>query len=163
MKRSEMYLLTMLLMIFAGVKAQNVSTRTNEFQVDLSDPKKLVSSVIPVINWIIPAAESSYASETKFPIKFEIESTAPLKSITVSIKENVESGSRGMLTIEPKTEAEKHINVVEKNLTLMDGNNVIEIVAENADGVKTVSQRSVRVGTTAMADASKLDRSDYAI
>ncbi len=45
----------------------------------------------------------------------------------------------------------------------MDGNNVIEIVAENIDGVKTVSQRTITVGTTAMADASKLDRTDYAI
>jgi len=45
----------------------------------------------------------------------------------------------------------------------MDGNNLIEIVAENTDGVKTVSHRTITVGTTAMADASKLDRSDYAI
>jgi Caspase domain len=104
-----------------SLRAQNVSTRTNEFQVDLSDPKKVVSSVIPVINWITPTAESNYAGETKYKIKFEIESTAPLKNITITI------------------------------------------VAENADGVKTVSQRTIRVGTTAMADASKLDRSDYAI
>lgn len=163
MKRSEMYLLMMVLMVFTAVKAQNVSTRTNEFVVDLSDPKKLVNSVIPVINWITPIAESNYASETKYQIKFEVESSAPLKSITISLKESVELASRGVLTIEPKTEGEKHRNMVEKNLTLMDGNNVIEIVAENSDGVKTVSQRTVRVGTTAMADASKLDRTDYAI
>src|SRR5882672_9913626 len=118
--------------------AQNVSTRTNEFQVDLSDPKRVVNSVIPVINWITPTAESNYAGETKYKIKFEIESTSPLKNITITIKESAESGSRGMLSIEPTTEAEKHKSVIEKNLTLMDGNNIIEIVAENTDGVKTV-------------------------
>jgi hypothetical protein len=146
-----------------GLKAQNVSTRTNEFQIDLSDPTRVANTVIPVINWITPTAESNYAGETKYKIKFEIESTSPLKNITITIKENAESGSRGMLSIEPTTEVEKHKNVIEKNLTLMDGNNIIEIVAENTDGVKTVSQRTVRVGTAAMADASKLDRSDYAI
>jgi hypothetical protein len=146
-----------------GLQAQNVSTRTNEFQIDLSDPKRVANSVIPVINWITPIAESNYAGEAKYKIKFEIESTSPLKNVTITIKENAESGSRGMLTIEPTTEAEKHKSVIEKNLTLMDGNNIVEIVAENADGVKTVSQRTIRVGTTAMADASTLDRSDYAI
>ena len=147
----------------ANLHAQNVSTRTNEFQVDMSDPKKATSSVIPVINWITPTAESNYAGDTKYKIKFEVESSTPLKSITIMIKETLEMGSRGMLSIEPSTESEKHRSVVEKNLTLMDGDNVIEIVAENTDGVKTVSHRTVRVGTTAMADASKLDRSDYAI
>ena len=146
-----------------SLRAQNVSTRSNEFQVDLSDPKKVANSVIPVIKWVTPTAESNYVADPKFKIKFEIESTSALKNITIAIKESVETSSRGMLQIEPNTEAEKHVSVVERNLTLMDGTNVIEVVAENIDGVKTVSQRTVTVGTTAMADASKLDRTDYAI
>jgi len=162
MKNKFKYLLVVLLFPFA-LLGQNVTTRTNEFQVDFSDPTKQVSSIIPVINWITPTAESNYTGETKYKIKFEIESTTPLKNITITIKENPESGSRGMLNIQPTNEEEKHKNIIEKNITLMDGNNVIEIVAENADGVKTVSQRTIHVGTTALADASKLDRSDYAI
>lgn len=148
---------------FFPLKAQNVSTRTNEFEVDFSDPGKLVHSVIPVINWITPVAESNYVNEAKYKIKFEIESSAPIKNITISIKESPESVSRGMLNIQPTTEAEKHKNVIEKSVTLMDGNNVVEIIAENMDGVKTVSHRVVHVGTTALADASKLDRTDYAL
>ncbi len=91
-----------------------MSTRTNEFQVDLSDPKKVVNSVIPEIKWITPIAESSYAADPKFKIKLEIESTSPLKNITISVKETMETASRGMLHIEPTTEAEKHINAIEK-------------------------------------------------
>src|SRR5882762_5665386 len=86
-----------------SLSAQNVSTRTNEFQVDMSDPNKVANSVIPVIKWITPIAESNYAAEPKYKIKFEIESTAPLKNITISIKETVETASRGMLQIEPTT------------------------------------------------------------
>ncbi|MBI1768722.1 MAG: caspase family protein [Bacteroidetes bacterium] len=158
-------LLVLLVGIAAGfnLSAQNVSTRTNEFEVDFSDPKKLVYSVIPVINWITPTAESNYAGEQKYKIKFEIESSAPIKNIQITIKEAPESASRGMINIQPTTEEEKHKNVVEKSVTLMDGNNIVEIVAENMDGVKTVSHRTIRVGTTGLADASKLDRTDYAI
>lgn len=158
-------LLVILVGIAAGfnLSAQNVSTRTNEFEVDFSDPKKLANSVIPVINWITPTAETNYAGEQKYKIKFEIESSTPIKNIQIIIKEGPESASRGMLNITPANEAEQHKSTIEKNVTLMDGNNVIEIVAENIDGVKTVSQRSIRVGTTGIADASKLDRTDYAI
>lgn len=144
------------------LNAQNVSSRTNEFEVDFSDPNKLVSSVIPVISWITPVAESNYSNENKYKIKFEIESDKPIKNIQIIIKESEESASRGMLNVQPE-EGQRYNAVIEKNVTLMDGNNVIEVVAENEDGTKTVSQRTVRIGTTALADAAKLDRTDYAI
>ena len=144
------------------LNAQNVSSRTNEFEVDFSDPNKLVSSVIPVISWITPVAESNYSNENKYKIKFEIESDKPIKNIQIIIKESEESASRGMLNVQPE-EGQRHNAVIEKNVTLMDGNNVIEVVAENEDGTNTVSQRTVRIGTTALADAAKLDRTDYAI
>ncbi len=161
--RTTQLALVLSLGVITGMNAQNVSSRTNEFEVDFSDPRRVVNSVIPVINWITPTAESNFAGEARYKIKFEIESSAPLKNVTITIKESAESASRGAMSIQPATEAEKHKSVIEKNLTLMDGNNLVEIVAENEDGVKTVSQRTIRVGTTSLTDASKLDRTDYAI
>src|SRR5258708_18545878 len=158
-------LLVILVGVAAGfnLTAQNVSTRTNEFQVDFSDPKKLANSVIPVINWISPTAESNFTGEQKYKIKFEIESSSPIKNIQIIIKESPESSSRGALSIQPETEAEKHKSVIEKSLTLMGGDNLIEIVAENAEGVKTVSHRTIRVGTKGLSDTGKLDSTDYDI
>lgn len=143
--------------------SQNVSSRTNEFEVDFTDPTKLVNSTIPVISWVTPTAETNYSGEQKYKIKFEIESASPIKNIMIIVKESPESASRGMQSILPETEAEKHKSVIEKSITLMDGMNVVEIVAENMDGTKTISQRTINVGSTALADASKLDRTDYAI
>jgi hypothetical protein len=145
-----------------SMQAQNVSTRSNEFEVDFSDPTKLVSTTIPVINWITPIAESSYIGETKYKIKFEIESLTPIKNITIQIKESQESGSRGSQTIQP-LESEKNHATIEKNLTLIEGENVLEIIAENMDGTKTTSFRKVRVGSASLADATKLNRTDYAL
>src|SRR3990170_8184975 len=142
--------------------AQNVSTRTNEFEVDFSDPRKLMYTTIPVINWIAPVPETNYAQEMKFKIQIEIQSDKPLKDITIYIKENELTASRGMTTIKPEMGQELKM-VVEKTLTLMEGENLVEVVAENMDGQKTISQRKIHIGTTSLADAIKLDRTDYAL
>ncbi|MFM7329393.1 MAG: caspase domain-containing protein [Bacteroidota bacterium] len=92
----------------------------------------------------------------------EVESSAILKSVTINIKETIEAASRGTRTIFPEEGNPKAITV-EKTLILMDGDNVVEIIAENTDGIKTFSSRKITIGTTSLADASKLNRTDYAL
>jgi hypothetical protein len=147
---------------FTTVSAQNVTARTNEFEVDFSDPKKSVTTTIPVINWITPVPETNYAQENKFKIKVEVESDRPIKDITIYIKENEATTSRGQTSVKPEAGQELKF-AVEKTLTLMEGENLLEVVAENMDGQKTISYRKVHVGGTSLADASKLNRTDYAL
>ena len=155
-------LLAILCLLLSATHAQNVATRTNEFEVDFTDPKKVVATTIPVINWITPVAETTYAQENKYKIVFEIQSATPIKNITISIKESPDAASRGTQTFQP--DAAQNLNPkIERSLTLMEGENVLEIVAENMDGVKTVSQKVVHVGAVGLADAGKLDRTDYAL
>ena len=160
--KNKMTLAFVLMLGFTAVRAQNVSSRTNEFEVDFSDPKKLVTSTVPTINWVTPVAETNYVQENRYAIKFEVESITTLKSISISLKETVEAASRGTQTILPKEE-EKTRATIERNLTLMDGENLVEVTAENVDGVKTISHKKVVVGSTTLADASKLNRTDYAL
>lgn len=145
-----------------SISAQNITTRTNDFEVDFSDSKKLVNTTIPVINWISPVPETNYTQEMKFKIQIEIQSEKPLKNITIYIKENETTASRGMTTVKPEAGQELKMKV-EKTLTLMDGENLLEVVAENIDGQKTISHRKVHIGSTGLADAIKLDRTDYAL
>ncbi len=156
------FLLVLTILSVAGAMAQNVSTRTNEFEVDFSDPKKLAYTTIPVINWITPVQESNYAQESKFKIRVEIDSDKPIKNIIINVKESQQSASRGSSSIQPKDDENLH-TVVERNVTLMDGENLLEIIAENIDGQKTVSYRKITVGSATLADANKLDRTDYAL
>jgi hypothetical protein len=162
MKNKILFSFVFSLATIGMLMAQNVSTRTNEFQVDFSDPKKLVYTTIPVINWISPVPETNYAQEMKFKIEIEIESEKPLKHIAIYIKENELSASRGMTTIKPEPGQELKM-LVKKTLTLMEGENLLEVVAENSDGQKTISKRKVHIGSTGLADAIKLDRTDYAL
>lgn len=155
--------LVLMLGCLPRVDAQNVTARTNEFEADFSDPKKLVTSTIPTITWVTPATETNYAQEAKFRIKVQVESISLISSVKLSVKETAQSTPRGSQVIQPMTDSEKHKIVIEKNLTLMDGSNVIEVTVENAEGVKTISSRLVNIGATALTDASKLDRTDYAI
>ncbi len=144
------------------MRAQNVTSRSSEFEVDFSDPSKLVTTTVPVIKWAIPIPETSYIQDAKFKIKFQVESSSPLKNITINIKQTLEMPNRGSLAVQPKEGETLHAEI-EKNLTLMDGDNLVEIIAENKEGVKTSSWRKVVVGATSLADASKLERTDYAL
>ncbi|GCC50930.1 peptidase C14 [Chryseotalea sanaruensis] len=160
--KKRLFSLALTILSVAVAMAQNVSTRTNDFEVDFSDPKKLASTTIPVINWITPVQETNYAQENKFKIRVEIDSDKPIKSIIINVKESEQSASRGSSSIQP-TDEEKLHTVVERSITLMDGDNLLEIIAENIDGQKTVSYRKVTIGSAALADATKLDRTDYAL
>jgi len=164
MKMQTKIVLTLLLItgVLSTMQAQNVSSRSSEFEVDFSDPSNLVTTTVPVINWAIPIPETSYVQDAKFKIKFQVESSSPLKNVTISIKQTLETASRGSLAVQPK-EGETLHTEIEKNLTLMDGDNVVEIIAENKEGVKTSSWRKIVVGATSLADASKLERTDYGL
>jgi hypothetical protein len=121
-----------------------------------------VTTTIPVINWITPVPETNYAQENRFKIKVEVESDRPIKDITIFIKENEATTSRGQTSVKPEPGQELKF-AVEKTLTLMEGENLLEVVAENMDGQKTISYRKVHVGSTGLADATKLNRTDYAL
>lgn len=164
MKAQVKLILVTLLLTGMGslLNAQNIITRSSEFEVDFSDPKKLVTTTVPVINWALPIPETSYVQDAKFKFKVEVESSSTLKGVTLNIKQTLETASRGSQTITPK-EGEGLHTVVEKTVTLMDGENILEIIAENKEGVKTTSWRKIVVGGTSLADASKLDRTDYAL
>jgi hypothetical protein len=161
MKKKFVVLLAFVLSTFALI-AQNVSTRTNEFEVDFSDPKKLMNSTVPVISWISPIQETNYAQEPKIKIRFDVASDKPMKSVTLMVKESEKTESRGMTSVKPEAGKELIMNI-DKTLTLMDGENLIEIIAENIDGQKSFSYRKVHVGGVGLANASSLDRTDYAL
>jgi hypothetical protein len=159
--RSFVLLLLLTALSFAA-KAQNVTARSSEFEVDFSDPGKLVTSTVPVINWQVPVQETSYVQEQGFKIKLDVESGTPLKAVTINIKQSGESASRGSLNIKPKDSENLHA-VIEKSLMLMEGENYIEVIAENTEGIKTSSFKKVHVGGSSLVDASKLERTDYAL
>jgi hypothetical protein len=162
MKRNVSLFIAFFGLTITSVMAQNVSARTAEFDVDLSDPKKQMFSTVPSIQFILPVAEMNYSQEPKFKIKLDVESDRQIKDVTIYVKENEVTASRGQTSVKPQAGQELRFTI-EKTITLMDGENIIEVVAENIDGQKSYATRKVHVGSVGLADASKLDRTDYAL
>lgn len=145
----------------AFLQAQNVSTKSTEIDVDFV-PKVVIPSQ-PVITWISPEMDQTVLSTNKLTIKVEIESTTPLKNVTIVIKENPSVAHRGSTMLTPKPN-ELNKMVIEKPLTLYDGPNYIEIVATDVNGGKTIGNKEVTTATAAVAAVATIsDRTDYAL
>jgi hypothetical protein len=161
--KSRIGFLTMVLMaLCTAALAQTVTARSNDFEVDFSDPKKLVNTTVPMIQWINPLAETAFTQENKFQIKLTVSASTPIKSVTFHIKEAAEAATRGSVNYKPESNEQLQWSI-DRPINLFDGENVIEVVAENIDGAKTYSTRKITVGATGIADASKLNRTDYAL
>ncbi|MEY4929872.1 MAG: hypothetical protein RI909_596 [Bacteroidota bacterium] len=147
---------------FTQAFAQNVSSRSNVFELDINASRKLANSSVPAITWQAPIPETSYTQEQRFKIKFTVEATTEIKKVSINIKDYNTNEKRGTLVLLPE-EGQKKFSVFERTLNLMDGENLLEIAAENTEGIISKSSKRVRVGELAMADANKLDRKDYAL
>jgi hypothetical protein len=142
--------------------AQNFNARSNTLSVDYSDPKSTFSSAAPNIEWKSPLNQTVFLKEGSVILDVTIESKTPLKSVRLIVRDK-SSGEEKASTNIAITDEKKLSLKVNKNLTLTDGVNEVMIVAENRDGLKVKSTRDIHVGATALADAAKLSRKDYAL
>ena len=155
-----------LLLVLAGcsshVFAQNFSSRTNAMSLDYSDAKTTLNSTLPKITWQTPLNETVFVKEGKITMELTIESKTPLSSIQLIVRDKATDEIKGSMPIQI-TDEKKLSATVSKNITLSDGINELEVIVQNRDGVKSSSKRQIHVGATALADAAKLSRKDYAL
>lgn len=158
------YIITFVCLTFMvlHVCGQNLSTKSHDFKVDLSDPKNLKDTSVPLIQWVTPVNETVLLREPKLPLTLEITSAVALKEIKLTVKEKNLAEMRGSVIIKPKPE-EKNKLVIKRDIVILEGVNILEITAENVDGIVSKSFRIIHVGETALADAAKLNRNDYAV
>jgi hypothetical protein len=161
-KRLTILILVICAMGFTHAIGQSVSSRSNVFELDINSSRKLPNSTVPVITWQAPIPETSYSQEQRFKIKFTVEASTEIKKVSINIKDYNTNEKRGVLTLLPE-EGQKKYSIFERTLNLMDGENLVEIIAENSEGIIAKSSKRVRVGELALADANKLDRTDYAL
>jgi hypothetical protein len=174
MKTKLIALSLLFLIAIPALYGQTISAKTNKVSVDFTNAKNDTNSSFPKINWITPVNETVFQKDAKFDVKFNIESRDPLVKVTVNVREKDSSPSlrggttasqgalRGSMPVEVK-DGDKYNMLVERRITLLDGVNEVEIIAENQQGVKASSSRFVHVGETLTADAGKLQRTDYAL
>lgn len=138
-------ILFFLLVAFADVFSQTVRDRSNEINVDFSDPRRDNSVSIPTINWTTPADSVVTLKDGKFLMVAEVTSIYGLNSVKLRLrdKKNNTVIKEFKLTIE---ENSKNVLKIERTLDLPNGKIEIEVLAQNMEGFYARVYRIANVG-----------------
>jgi hypothetical protein len=137
-------------------RAQNFAGKTNDIVINTKKPASTVKTDLPMITWISPRLEYTNSQNPSIEVEATVFTTVKLKSLRVAIGDG--SATRGEKPLEI---TEGQTIKIKQTLRLMDGSNLIRIIAENENGGTVTSSRSVLVGKDAIADAVAIDRKDY--
>jgi len=150
--------IVVLVLIGFSSNAQIVVDKTNEIVLNFS--KEGLNTSLPTIEWIFPRLEYTNTQENRVEVKATVTSSTPMKNVVVSVKRGKTEEAIGARS----ADMDDKFNVnVDLSMRVSDGENWIEIVAENEDGGTVKDYRSIRVGLDAVSDAVMVDRKDYAI
>jgi hypothetical protein len=150
------------LAIIVNVYGQNFNEKSNTVKVDYSEQKTIYNSTLPKIIWQSPLNETVFLKGGDLQIDFSVESKTALKNVQLVLSEK-ESGVVRAITSIPIEDVKRLMVKVSKNILFTDGVSVLEVRAENREGIQSISKREIHVGATALADASRLSRKDYAL
>lgn len=140
-------------------RAQNFSGKTNDIVLDFkSTTSQGVVTNLPVITWQNPQPEFTNSTSESVELQASIASDVDIKSIRILLGDG--NTLRGEKSVEVGTVREYKLR---QHLKLLEGQNVIEIVVENAKGGRISSTRSILMGKNAIADAIAIDRKDYVL
>lgn len=142
-----------------NVYAQQVSGQSNTIHINYkqnaqqSNPVK--SSQMAIV-WVSPVNQVSNTNTRSVKLKAGIRSDVAVKSVDIYVNDKPVGDDRGFSIVEA-TESESFAHIVEKQLNLNEGENVIKIVATNQSGSSVSDQRVVKVSVP------KVVRTDYAL
>ncbi len=140
---------TLVLLLFVNVLfAQVVSEKSNSITLDLS-------GITPSISWITPQTYETSVIEKMYSVKVGIKSEGKLKSADLFVNDQLIGEARGFKPVSSGFD-----KVIERDITLNPGDNVIKIVATSMDDITTTDSRILKMaGATPLAS----NRTDYAL
>ena len=150
----------LILVLFTSVSlfSQIVTDKTNAILINFKEADKNTS--MPVIEWIYPRIEYTNSTEKMVQLRATVTSSVPLNSVILTITRGIGGDLIGTRAVE----LDDPFNVaIDLNMNVLDGENWIELKAENETGGKVKDHRSIKVGMDAIGDAVTIDRKDYAL
>lgn len=136
--------------------SQNFSSKTDDIYFNFKNPA--VTTGLPSVRWVNPAMENTNSTVNRVIIEATVHSDLVLKSLTLSLSDGKSVPMQKTMEL-----VSGNIQTIKQPMNLLDGMNYIEIIAENVNGGKIGSTRSILVGKDAIADAISIDRKDYAL
>jgi len=150
------YFLLLLVLVSLLASGQNFSDKTNTILVNYKQP--VAASTLPVIVWTTPRIETTLSSENSILIDAMVRTDLPLKELKLVLVSGGETGEKQLPF--GVNEFSKAIN---QSIHLVEGENIIRLVAENTKGGKVESKRTIIMGKDAIADMLDANRKDYAL
>lgn len=145
------------LLVFAGIllsatafAQEKSSGRSNAIQLDLN-------GIVPTITWVTPDTYETSLTEKQFTVKVGVKSQGKLKSAELYINDDLVGQSRGF---KPAT-GTGFDKLIERDVTLSEGDNILKVVAISMDDVEVSDIRVIKVAGTATAMIN--NRTDYAL
>ncbi len=132
-------ILVVLLLTFNSmthVFSQDVVARTSKLDVDFTPSTD-------VIVWITPSLEINVSESKKLDIKIGFNSDVPIEKVAIYLNGSPQANNRGFML--RKSDDENFDSILEHSLSLADDENIIRVIAEDAEGVRTVNTRVIRV------------------
>ncbi len=138
-----------LVLLTAGVSfGQVVSEKSNSISLDLT-------GITPTITWITPQSYETSLIENMYSVKVGIKSQGKLKSADLYVNEQLVGEARGF-----KPASTGYDKMIERDITLKPGDNVIKVVATSLDDITTSDVRVLKLaGSSPLAS----ERTDYAL
>jgi len=154
----ELTLIGIVLLVLCSmmVNAQGFVSRTNDVHLNFKEAP--VNAPLPTIEWISPTMESTFSKQYELKIEVMVTSNVPMKEVKLVV--TTPSGSREKKFPLEEGELSK---VIKQNMTLVDGENVLQMVVVNEKGGTVSSSRSILIGKDAITDAVDANRKDYAL
>lgn len=129
---------------------KKTSGKSNTIQLDLN-------GIVPTITWVTPQTYETSLEEKQFSVKVGVKSQGKLKSAELYLNDNLVGQSRGF----KPAAGTGYDKMIERDVTLSEGDNILKVVAISMDEVEVSDIRVLKVAGTATAMAS--NRSDYAL
>lgn len=149
--------LIFILLIFPVLSfAQGFSNKTNRIHLDYT--KRVAPTSLPRLTWLTPRAEVSNSLVETIQFEVDVQSDVALRSLTLEIENGGEVRSKKIPF--DSTRALIHVS---QSVRLLDGENVVRLIAINNKGGRVSSERSILTGKDAISDAVDINRKDYAL
>ncbi|RLD23318.1 MAG: hypothetical protein DRI71_05595 [Bacteroidetes bacterium] len=134
----------------AAFGQEKTSSRSNTIQLDLN-------GIVPSITWITPETYETSLTEKVYTVKVGVKSQGKLKSAEIYINDNLVGEARGF----KPAAGTGYDKIIERDVSLSEGDNIIKVVAISMDEVEVSDIRVLKVAGTTSAMLS--NRTDYAL
>ncbi|MCG8307913.1 MAG: caspase family protein [Cytophagales bacterium] len=150
-----------LLFFFSGIFAQDINGETKEFYLDFTTASAENSAPVPDIVWKNPSIQITNIDSRRYRLQLNIRSGKVLDHVSVYLNDYPVIKQRGFAVVSVHS-LNDYERVVDTEILLKPGENVIRVTASNKEGGTSTSIRKINAFVNELKDKA-MNRKDMAL